>query len=469
MTIESLHKLIDRDWDKHLRETRRILRVPSVSFTGEGIQESADLMEELLGSMGASHGRYVGTSKSWPLVTGHLDVGAERTALLYGMYDVQPVGDLGEWDSPPFAAKIAKHKRFGDIVVNRGAYNSKASLVGTLLAMKTMVDAGEMPVNVKFLLEGEEELGGLSLPKYVYKNKASLSKADVALGFDYSENSEGVAVISFGMKGCVYFDLIADGKYQGGPEHEIHSSDAVLVKSPVWRLTKALSTMVDEGQVPTVDGLWDSVKKPSKEDRGLIRKLTKRIDIDSYKRDLGVRNFKAPGTKEEILTRYMFEPSLNICGLEAGYYGQGTKTVLPAHAMAKVDIRLVPNMTIKDTRDKVHAHLKRRGFSDIKIVHYEDYPLSKISASEDISKATIAAMKYHGKNPEIWPMTAGSAPYYLFNDVLGIPWGGAGLGHGENAHAPNEFAVVSGMKDFEKSVITTIWKYVEIAGRKKNR
>ena len=133
MTIEELHKEIDRQWEKHLSETRRILRVPSVSFTGEGIEETAALMEQLLDDMGATHGQFKGSKKSWPLVTGTLDVGADKTALMYGMYDVQPAGDLGLWDTPPFAAKIVKHKRFGDVVVARGAYNSKGSLVGTLL------------------------------------------------------------------------------------------------------------------------------------------------------------------------------------------------------------------------------------------------------------------------------------------------------------------------------------------------
>jgi len=466
MVIEELHKKIDRSWDSHLKETRELLMVPSVSFTGEGIEESAGMVEEMLRKLGAKTGTYRASGKSWPLVHGHLDVGAEKTCLLYGMYDVQPVGDLSEWKTPPFAASIVKDKRLGDILVNRGVYNSKGSLAGTLLAIRTMTDNNSMPVNMRFLIEGEEELGGLSLPNYVHKNKQTLSKADAAFSFDYMENSDGVPVLAFGMKGCVYFDLIADGKYQGGPENEIHSSDAVWVKSPVWRLTKALSTLVDDNQVPTVDGLWKNVKGPSKDDLQLIHVLAKRFDMDLYKKDLGIKDFKVKGTKEELLKKYLFEPSLNICGLEAGYNGDGTKTVLPPRAKAKIDIRLVPDMTVQDTREKVRKHLAKRGFSDIKIVHYVDYPLTKVSVREDVSQAGIDAMRYHGKDPEVWPMVAGSAPLYLFNDFLGVPWGGAGLGHGGNAHAPNEFAVVEGMKDYEKSVITMLWMFAERSSRK---
>jgi acetylornithine deacetylase/succinyl-diaminopimelate desuccinylase-like protein len=124
-------------------------------------------------------------------------------------------------------------------------------------------------------------------------------------------------------------------------------------------------------------------------------------------------------------------------------------------------------MTIEDTRRKVMEHLRRRGFTDIRMRNYIDYPWSKVSPHEDVSRATIEAMRYHGKEPEVWPTSAGSAPFYLFDQVLGVPWGGAGLGHGGNAHSPNEFAVVKGMRDFEKSVCTVSWKFVEVSRKKK--
>jgi len=466
MVIEELHREIDRLWPKHLAETRRVLKVPSVSMTGEGIQDTADLLEELLDGMGAKHGQFKGTKTSHPLVHGHLDAGADRTVLMYGMYDVQPVGDLDEWDHPPFGATLVKQKPYGEVLISRGAYNSKASLAGSLLAIQMMLDKGELPVNVSFLLEGEEECGGRSLPDFVLKNKTTLSKADAALALDYGENSDGVPQICLGLKGCVYFDLIAEGKPRGGPTAEVHSSDAVWMESPVWRLVHAISTMVDEDQKPTVDGIWDDVKGPTKDDAGLIRKLSKVFDAQGYLRDSGVKRFKVKGSKEELLTKYMFEPSVNIDGLVSGYQEEGTKTVLPPSATAKIDIRTVPNMTIEDTRRKVMAHLKRRGFTDIRMRNYEDYPWSKTDATTPVARACIDAMEYHGRKPEVWPMIAGSAPYYVFDEVLGVPWGSAGLGRGGKAHSPNEFAVVDGMKRFEKSVVTIFWKYKEHVDRK---
>lgn len=460
MALEDLHRGIDKEWADHLKRTRDLLRIPSVSFTGEGIQDTADALQDMVESLGVKAGQFKASKTSHPLVHGHLDVGARKTILLYGMYDVQPVGDLDAWEKPPFAASIVK--RGGkEYLINRGVYNSKGALAGALLAIETMLDKGEMPVNVRFMLEGEEELGGRSLPEYVMRNRATLSKADAAYGFDYCENDKGVPVVTAGMKGCLFFDLIADGSNQGGPVQEIHSSDAVWVKSPVWRLMKAVSTLVDENQVPAVDGMWDDVKGPDKYDRELVKTLAKRMDFDAYKKSLGVKDFKFKGSKEELLTKYMYEPSLNICGFEAGYNGAGTKTVLPSHAEVKIDIRLVPDMTVEGTVAKVMAHLKRRGFGDIRIRRYEDYPLSKIPASEHALKCNIDALRYHGRDPEVWPMTAGSAPFYLYDQVLKVPWAGTALGRGGNAHAPNEYAVVSTMKDYEKSVVTVLTMFAD--------
>ena len=462
MSLDELHGEVDRNWSRHLAETRKLLRIPSVSMTGEGIEESAHAVADMLAELGAKPKLFRDSKKSHPLVTGYLDVGADMTGIMYGMYDVQPVGDLEEWDHPPFGATVVKKRPYGEILISRGVYNSKGALAGMLLATRTMLDKGELPLNLHFLIEGEEELGGVCLPRYVTKNKQRLSKADVAFGFDYSENPEGVPVISLGLKGVVYFDLVAEGNPDtGGPmREEVHSGEASWMHSPTWRLVQALSTLVDSDQRPAVDGIWDDVRPPDADDVDLIRDVAAKFRPDTYLEDLGVPKFKGDGTTEEMITRYLFEPSLNIDGFLSGYTGPGTKTVLPRSAVAKVDIRTVPDMTIEGTREKVMAHLRRRGFTDIRMRTYEDYPWSKVSRHEAISRACVEAMRYHGKEPEVWPMMAGSAPFYLFDQVLGVPWGGVGLGFGGKAHAPNEFAVVKGMREFEKSVITVMLEFV---------
>jgi len=470
MSIEQLHRDIDKNWAKHLDTTRKILRIPSISSTGEGIQDSADTLERMLKEMGAKTTQFRANKKSHPLVYGHLDVGAKKTGAIYGMYDVQPIGDPEAWEYPAFGATIVNKKPYGEVVINRGAYNSKASLVGTLLAVRTMLDRNEMPVNMHFLLEGEEENGGQSLPTFVRKNKAKMKDADAGFWFDFCEDSKGGVDISLGFKGCVTFDLICEGKTRGGPgDGPVHSSVAVILESPVLRLIQAASTLVDEKQDPAIDGMMKQVEKPSKQDLKLVKDLAKRFKSDEYLRECGATRFKVDGTKEEILRKYCFEPSVNVAGMLSGYTLDGYSTILPDKALMKVDIRLVPNMTMEGTRTLVRKHLDRRGFNDIEITRYEDYPWSKVSFDEDVTQACIDGMKYHGVDPKIWPISAGSAPVYIFDQILGIPHCGTGLGFGGRAHAPNEFAVVSKMKDFEKSAVTTLHKYAELSGKKRKK
>ena len=460
MTLEKIHAKIDRQWAGHLRETRDVLRIPSVSMTGEGIMDTAQRLQDLLSAMGAKTELFTAKKGSHPVVAGKVDVGADETIIVYGMYDVMPVGDIDEWDHPPFGASIVEMKPFGKVLVNRGVYNSKAALMGSVLAVRTMNDMGELPTNVHFILDGEEELGGPGFPTYVKRNRKSLSKAKAMFTFDYGENANGVPVICLGMKGTVYMDLRVRGSERGGPtKGEIHSSDAVIVESPVWRLVHALSTMVDEDQDPAIDGIWDEVAEPSPEDLALVKKLAKRFDPDCYAKELGVKRFKVKGSREKLLRKYLFEPSVNIDGFLAGYTEEGTKTVLPDSASAKMDIRLVPKMTIEGTRRRVKDHLARRGFTDVEVEHHTDYGWSKVSVSEDVSQACIETARYHGKEPEVWPLSAGSAPFDIIDQYLGVPWVTSGLGYGGGAHAPNEFAVVEGMKDFEKSVATLFWKW----------
>ena len=464
MTLEQIHAKIDRQWPAHLRETREVLRIPSVSMTGEGIEETAQRLEEILSDMGAKTELFRARKGSHPVVAGRIDAGAEKTVIVYGMYDVMPVGDVDEWDHPPFGARIVEMEPYGKVLVNRGVCNSKAALMGSLLAIRTMNDMGELPTNVHFILDGEEELGGPGFPTYVRRNRNTLSKADAMFSFDYGENANGVPVICLGLKGVVYMDLTVRGSERGGPtKGEIHSSDAVIVESPVWRLLHALSSMVDEHQDPAIDGIWDDVAEPSAEDSALVRRLAKRFDPDCLAEELGVKRFKTKSSREKLLMKYFFEPSVNIDGFLAGYTEEGAKTVLPDSASAKMDIRLVPNMTIEGTRRRVKEHLRRRGFTDVEVKHHTDYAWSKVSVKEDVAQACIETARYHGKEPEVWPLLAGSAPFDFFDQYLGVPWMISGLGYGGGAHAPNEFAVVDGMREFEKSVATLLHIYVEIS------
>ncbi|MFA5895785.1 MAG: M20/M25/M40 family metallo-hydrolase [Thermoplasmata archaeon] len=450
---------LDVRFPEHLERTRALLRQPSVSATGEGIRECAEAVREMMAELGCK--TQVWGEKGHPLVYGELDVGADVTLLEYEMYDVQPVGDLEKWMSPPFAAEIREIEGVGKSVVARGSTNSKGALAGHLLAWKTIRDVDEMPVNLKILAEGEEEISSENFIKFVRTHRREL-KGDAAMANDYTEDLRGVPGLYLGAKGCLYLTIWSRGtKGKGGPmEQEIHSSNAVWITSPVWRLVQALDTLVDRRtQRPAIDGFWEDVMPPSKKDLVLTKSLAKTFDPKTTLDELMTARFKYDLPREKLLAKYLYEPTVNICGIHSGYVEHGgTKTVLPHEAYAKVDIRLVPKMTVEGTVRKLRAHLRRRGFDDLEIQIHGPYGPARTDPDAWIVRPAVEAMRAYGKDPEVWPTSGGTMPAFVFGEYLNIPWVAAGLGHGAHAHAPNEYASVDGMRRFMLGEAAFVYK-----------
>src|SRR5881397_1843632 len=310
-----------------LEYTRRLLRQPSVSATGEGIRECSELVRQMMADIGCK-------TRTWskgghPLVIGELDVGAPVTLIVYEMYDVQPVGDLNAWQAPPFAAEIHPVPGVGEAIIARGSTNSKGALSNHFFTWKTIRDVDEMPVNLKILAEGEEEISSANFIEFIRTHRREL-RADGAIANDYSEDLRGVPTIYLGVKGCLYLTIWSRGnRTAGGPmEGEIHSSDAVWIASPVWRLLQALDTLVDEDQRPVIDGIWDEVRRPAKAEVAMVRRLAKKFDPKTWLREGKVAKFKYDLPKVDLLLRYLYEPTVNICGIHSGYVDHGgTKTV----------------------------------------------------------------------------------------------------------------------------------------------
>ena len=398
-----------------------------------------------------------------PVLYGDLDVGAPVTLVEYEMYDVQPVGDLDAWIAPPFAAELRELEGLGKCVVARGVYNSKGALAGNLLTWKTIRDKDELPVNLKIIAEGEEEISSHNFIRFVKSHKREL-KSDAGMACDYGEDLRGVPSVGLGVKGCLYLTIWSRGtKAKGGPmKREIHSSNAVWIASPVWRLLQALGTLVDENQRPAIDGLWADVRPPSKRDLELTRALVKTFDTKTTLKELESARFKYDLPKTKLLAKYLFEPTVNICGIHSGYTEHGgTKTVLPHEAYAKVDIRLVPGMSVEGTLRKLKAHLKRRGFEDLEIEVHGPYGPARTDPDSWIVGAAVQALRDHGKEPEIWPSSGGTMPAFVFSEDLKIPWMGTGLGHGGRAHAPNEYATVDGMKRYMLGQASLVYRAAE--------
>src|SRR5205807_588674 len=402
-----------------------------------------------------------------PLVVGELDVGASVTLIEYEMYDVQPVGDLDAWRVPPFAAEIREVPGVGRAIVARGSTNSKGALANHLFTWRTIRDVDEMPVNLKILAEGEEEISSANFIEYIRTHKREL-RADAAIANDYNEDLRGVPTIYLGVKGCLYLTIWSRGnRAAGGPmEAEIHSSDAAWVASPAWRLVQALHTLVDEDQRPAIDGIWNDVRRPTKMEVAMVRRLAKTFDPQAWLQEGHVAKFKYDLPKTQLVLPYLYEPTVNICGIHGGYVDHGgTKTVLPHEAYAKVDIRLVKDMTVAGTLRKLRAHLEKRGFGDLRIEVHGPYGPARSNPESWIAQAAIEVAEKHGKPPEVWPSSGGTMPAFAFEEHLRIPWVSSGLGHGAHAHAPNEYASIDGMRRFMAGEASLVYAAASRAGK----
>lgn len=460
MDIDKIFRYIDENYEKHIFRLQELVRQPSVSGENLGIRECSELVYRYLNDIGCSSVRIVETSGN-PIVYGEVNANADKTVLVYMMYDTQPFNEPG-WFTPPLEGRIVDIQPFGRCLVARGAVNTKGPLVAFINAVESILNSnGELPVNLLFVIEGEEEIGSLHLPEFIDKYCDQLKKANVLFLPTASQDVKGKAIVYLGVKGIVYFELKCSGKLWGrGPqEFDIHGSHKAWVDSPTWRLIKALSTMVDDaGSRVLIDGFYNGIAPLTDEDTMLLEKLTQTFDEEAVKEELKIKEFTEALHGKLALLRYLFWPTLNIDGIWSGYIGPGTKTVLPCEATVKMDVRLVPNMRKEDIIPMIRKHLDSHGFQDIQITYREGYDWARVSIKEPAVQAMIKTYRDMGKEPEIWPTIAGSAPLSIFTSRLKIPFVMGGLGHGGHAHAPNEYivvedGVVGGLRTLEKSYI----------------
>jgi len=451
---------IDEHFPHHLARVQAFVRQPSISGEGVGMREMAELVAGSIREIGGS--AEIVPTPGWPVVYGELDQGAPRTLLLYGMYDVQPV--VGEnWLVPPFEGRIIPFEDRGDCVVARGVYNTKGPLAGLFSALASVrAVEGRLPVNLKFMIEGEEELGSRNLPAFVERHKDRL-RADGTYFAFYAQEKTGKPVLWLGVKGILFFEMTCRGGAWGGPTARgIHGSLGALIASPAWRLVHAMETMTGPDEGITIDGIYDRVIPPSAEDERVLADLAKTFDLDLELRENDVRRPKHNLGGADLLRRYLFDPILNIDGIVGGHHGAGSKTLLPHEVRVKMHVRLVPNMEPDDVREKILAHLTKIGCADFDVHFEEGYPWAKMSPSAPISQAIIRAIRSFGLEPQVWPNIAGSAPFYIFSRTLKQPFVMGGLGHGGRAHSPNEFATLEGMRLFEKSVVRFLAEFASI-------
>jgi acetylornithine deacetylase/succinyl-diaminopimelate desuccinylase-like protein len=455
--VKKIHGHIDENFSDHLNRCREFLRQKSISATGEGIKETARIIGDFIAEIGGKT-RYCG-EEDFPIVFGKVGTGGQKTLIIYGMYDVQPVEEQ-KWSSPPFGAEIRNLPHLGPCVIARGAVNSKGALAGLFNALKSIVKVDRLPLNIIFTIEGEEEIGSPHFEPFIRRHRDELRGVG-AVDFDFYEESNKEVRLHLGLKGIVYFDLISRGGKKGGPTESIHSAASAWVSSPVWRLVQALATLVDRSEAITIDDFLENVSPVSNEDLELLEKLGQTFDEKAFLREMKALCYKHRTGGVELLKKGLYMPIINIDGIHAGYYGKGTKTVLPRIATAKLDIRFGPNMEPEEVIDKFRRHLIQKGYEDIEVVVRDNYTWSKTDFDQEIAQKFVAAYRSHGRNPEIWPLATWAAPYFVFSRILRMPVVSGGLGHGGRQHNPDEYMTVEGLRDFEKFVVTFLYKLSE--------
>jgi acetylornithine deacetylase/succinyl-diaminopimelate desuccinylase-like protein len=438
---------IDKRLDESVARIQKWIKQPSVSTQNLGIDECCQLTMDFLKDAGFQMVRKMPTDRH-PGIFATLDAGAKRTLALYFMYDVQPVEEK-EWSSPPWQAALVDKPGVGKVIMGRGAVNQKGPEGAFLAALHAVHGAGrKLPVNLVLVAEGEEELGSPHLSQVVYHPdvQAALARSQGVLMPSASQDLAGDVEIALGAKGIVYLELEASGKAWGrGPrEQEIHSSLKAVVDSPTWRLVQALATLVSaDGNQPAIDGLMDAARKPTRAETALLDQEARRRDEAAMKQALKVDRWIDDMPARAMFERLQFQPSVNIDGLVSGYGGPGVKTILPHRALAKIDVRLVPDMMAKDVVAKIRAHLDKRGYQDIELRVLAGYEPTQTAPDAAPVKTMIAVYKKAGIDPVVVVRGAGSWPGYLFTGKpTERPAIHYGLGHGSGAHSKDEYYVV---------------------------
>jgi acetylornithine deacetylase/succinyl-diaminopimelate desuccinylase-like protein len=446
---ERTHSFIDEHFPAHLARTQAFLRQPSVSSQNAGVRECAEMLYGWLSEEGA-HVELVGSNH--PVVFAEWGVGAPRTLLVYGMYDVQPV-DGQDWTSPPFGAEIRTDPRNGPCIYARGACNSKGPLMAFLHAIASLRATGGLPVNIKWMIEGEEEIGSRRLPVFCRENQERL-KADGALEPFWSQWRQGSRPeISLGAKGDLSLEITCRSGEWGGPREVVHSSLGPWVKSPAWRLVRALSSMIDEHQDFKVDGI-PRFGTITADDESLLEGLAGDFDTIEVLKDIGMKRFKRDLLPLEMLRQMQFATALNINGIVSGYTGPGSHTIIPNIAQAKLDIRIPPGISIEQIREAIRRHLDVRSFEDLEIAFDSGYPAVRTSLEAPVVQAWLQTYRVHGYEPVIQPLEPSATPYYVFTDLLGMHYAWGGLGAAGGSHGPDEWCAVEGLWEMEKSLAT---------------
>ena len=436
--MEEVFRYLEEWFEQHLERLRELCRQPSVAAQDLGMAETARMVKGLLEEIGAET-QLIETG-GYPVVYGELHGRGEKTLAFYNHYDVQPPEPLELWDSDPFAPEVREGKLFA-----RGAADNKGNLIARIAAVEAYLKVhGELPLTVKFIVEGEEEIGSPHLGEFA-EAYPDLVEADGCIWESGDKDFRERPQIYLGLKGILYVELRAKGAAQ-----DLHSSWGTVVPNPAWRITWALKALKDEDERVLIPGFYERVRPPSDREREALAEID--FDEEGWRERFEIEKFLSNLSERELLERHLYRPTCTICGLESGYTGPGSKTVLPNWARAKLDFRLVPDQDPNEILELLRGHLAAQGFSDIEVIpHSREHPARTPLDDPLVEAVVVAARRAYGKEPQVYPIAAGSGPMYSLCQRFSIPAVSTGLSYwGSNAHAPNENIrlsdLVQGMK-----------------------
>ncbi|MBN2044017.1 MAG: M20/M25/M40 family metallo-hydrolase [Anaerolineales bacterium] len=437
--------------DNSIQELRDFCKIPTISAQKLNLQEGAQAVGKMLEKRGFEI--EIHQTAGAPIVFAHRKGKSDKTLLFYNHYDVQPPEPLELWESPAFEPEIRGGKLYA-----RGVSDDKGHITSRLFAIDAILDAdGDLPCNVKFIIEGEEETSSANIPPFVKANLEKLA-ADACIWEFGSINHQGTPLQILGLRGICYVELSVETA-----SIDTHSgTGGTIFPNAAWRLVWALNSLKGVDENVLIPGFYDNCIPPTQRDWDLF--ALNPDPAEDYKQRFGVKHF-LKGTRggTELIIQEVFEPSCTICGLDSGYQGPGSKTVLPARASAKVDFRLIPNQTPEEIQEKLRSHLNNQGFEDVNIDYLGGEAPGRTDPDDPFVQIVVkAAEDAYGEPMLIVPMIGGSGPNHVFLEELNLPIATAGIGYpGTKAHAPNENVVIDHYLKGAKHITRILKEFAE--------
>jgi len=426
ISTSAVDTYIEKNSRRFVEELKELCTFPSISNHGlDAIKPARDWLANRLSDF--TDRVETLDAGGMPALYAEVRGAGTRKLLLYEHYDVQPVDPIELWDSKPFEPVEKDGK-----LVARGVADDKADVMARIHALETLKHLGEIPVTLRFLVEGEEEIGSKSFEKMAHDHADKLH-ADGCLWESGGFDSAGRPTLFFGVRGLLYVQLRVKLL-----DFDQHSGYASIYPSAAMYLVEALASLRDQDMNIRIEGFYDGVVDPTEADRRTLAKIDS--ELNQRKRLVGFERLIRDPSPDRLVEQLLFTPTCNIAGITTGYQGPGSKTVLPAEATAKLDFRLIPNQDPTDILAKLRGHLDSNGFDKVEILWSDGEKPVRSDPQSKIGTVTSACVRELYGEPVVWPFMQATGPMHPVVADLGIPTVmPVGVGRPDNrVHAPNE-------------------------------